>query len=89
MSVSKEKETPIRQAIRLAGDKAPDTSSGYKVLGEICGVAWQTVQKWDEKGSLPRTEYTGETEYAVCIAEFLEGAMTKEEILRRKSTKTA
>ena len=38
------------------------------VVAEVCGLTPKAIYKWIERGSLPRTEFTGETEYADKIA---------------------
>ncbi|MDW2310601.1 hypothetical protein [Vibrio sp. 1075] len=39
------------------------------------------MYKWCEKGCLPRTEYTGETNYAEKIEALSEGRYKKEDLL--------
>lgn len=34
------------------------------VVAEVCGLTPKAVYKWLEKGGLPRTEFTDETDYA-------------------------
>ena len=51
---------PISIAIEAAG--------GPIAAALACSVSRQSVDKWVAKGSLPRTEYTGETRYAERIA---------------------
>ncbi|CAD5376737.1 conserved hypothetical protein [Pseudomonas sp. OF001] len=34
----------------------------------VCGVSQRAIYKWIAAGSLPRTEYTGETHYAERLA---------------------
>lgn len=41
---------------------------GLQSVALACGVSYQAVRKWESKGRLPRTEYTGETDYATRIA---------------------
>lgn len=41
---------------------------GLKTVADLCSISYQAVRKWERKGSLPRTEYTGETNYAELIA---------------------
>ena len=52
--------TAISIAIEHAG--------GVIQAAKVCGVSRQAVDKWLAKGSLPRTEYTGETRYAERLA---------------------
>ena len=53
------KPHPLTAAIELLGLSA---------LAMHCDVTYQAVRKWEKKGRLPRTEYTGETDYAARIA---------------------
>lgn len=50
----------LKQAIEGAG--------GATTVAAACGVSPRAVYKWVASGCLPRTEYTGETDYAVRIA---------------------
>ncbi|PJG75570.1 hypothetical protein CVO79_05205, partial [Escherichia coli] len=34
------------------------------VVSDVCGVSQRAIYKWINNGKLPRTEYTGETNYA-------------------------
>jgi len=43
-------------------------AGGPKAVGLACGVSYQAVQKWMKHG-LPRTEYSGETDYASKICQ--------------------
>lgn len=45
---------------------------GIPAVAEACGVSTRAVYKWLSHGRLPRTDYTGETNYAEIIAS-LEG----------------
>lgn len=38
------------------------------VVADVCGVSQRAIYKWMDNGKLPRTEYTGETNYAEKIA---------------------
>ena len=58
---------------------------GFEVLAEICGVTRPAIHKWKKKGRFPRTEWTGETNYAQRIAEF-DPEFTKSELLELPST---
>lgn len=48
----------ITQAIDLAG---------LGKLAAACGVTYQALRKWELAGRLPRTDWTGETDYAARI----------------------
>lgn len=50
--------------LKTAIDKAGGPASAAKV----CGVSARAVYKWLSNESLPRTDYTGETDYAERLA---------------------
>lgn len=52
------RDNPITRAIELAG---------LQQISRVCGVTYQAVRKWEKAGRLPRTEWTGETNYADSI----------------------
>lgn len=52
------------------------------VVADICGLTPKAVYKWIERGSLPRTEFTGETDYAGKIAKASGGKYSAAEIRR-------
>jgi ribosomal protein S11 len=55
---------------------------GYEKTGRICGVSGKAVQKWAKAGRLPRTEATGETDYAAKMAAAdADGRVNKESLL--------
>ncbi|AYN10177.1 MULTISPECIES: hypothetical protein [Pseudomonas] len=49
--------------------KAIDDAGGAFAVSIACGKTPRAVYKWLASGCLPRTEYTGETNYAEKIAE--------------------
>lgn len=51
------------------------------VVAKACGVTPRAIYKWINSGSLPRTDYTSETEYASKIAEASDGQFTTGQIL--------
>ena len=51
---------PVRAAVALL--------RGAEAVGRLCGVTGKAVQKWIAAGRLPRTEATGETQYAEIMA---------------------
>ncbi len=57
------------------------TSIGVQKISNRCKVSVRAVYKWCEKGVLPRTEYTGETNYAEQIETLSEGKYSKEQLL--------
>lgn len=63
--------------------KAIDLTSLTK-LAKACGVTYQSVKRWEVKGCLPRTDWTGETDYASRIEEATKGAVTRDQLLNLK-----
>lgn len=65
-------------------DMSPlDTAIDCASLGGIadaCNVRYQAVQQWREKG-LPRTEYSGETNYAENIEKATGGSVKAADLL--------
>lgn len=68
-------------------------SSAVKAVGgpaaaaKACGIKRQAIDKWLLKGVLPRTDYTGETDYAIRLAEASAGEFTAEWLLAEASPK--
>lgn len=58
---------------------------GAAKAAAICGVSQRAVYKWLSSGSLPRTEYTGETHYAQRLADASTGQFTAEWLLAEAS----
>ncbi|EEX7351097.1 helix-turn-helix domain-containing protein [Escherichia coli] len=59
------------------------------VVADVCGVSQRAIYKWMDNGKLPRTEYTGETNYAEKIAHASNGLFSADVILpigRNKTT---
>jgi hypothetical protein len=52
--------SPLEQAIELAG--------GISKAATAVNKSAQALRKWIDKGTLPRTEFTGETDYAEKLA---------------------
>lgn len=50
----------LRESINKVG--------GVAKASAICGVSQRAIYKWLTAESLPRTEYTGETDYAARLA---------------------
>ena len=42
---------------------------GIGSAAKVCGRSYQALNKWRQAASLPRTDYTGETQYATLLAE--------------------
>lgn len=47
---------------------AVDKAGGPAAAARICGKSPRAIYKWLTAGTLPRTEYTGETHYAQLMA---------------------
>ncbi|MCY1560652.1 hypothetical protein D9M68_978140 [compost metagenome] len=58
---------------------------GVPAAAAACGVSPRAVYKWLTAGSLPRTDYTGETKHAEKLAEASGGAFTAEWLLNECS----
>ena len=41
---------------------------GIGAAAKVCNRSYQALNKWRLAASLPRTDYTGETQYAVLLA---------------------
>lgn len=68
--------TPLERAWHLCG--------GLYGLAKVCGVTNTSTHRWKKKGTLPRTEWTGETHYAEKIEAATQGAITKDELLAHR-----
>jgi len=53
--------------------EAKNTLGGFARLGAVCGVSGNAIMKWLANGKPPRTEYTGETNYADEIIAAVDG----------------
>lgn len=52
------------------------------VVADACGLSRRAIYKWIDRGSLPRTEFTGETDYSSRIAKASRGQFSAAEIKR-------
>jgi hypothetical protein len=52
----------------------------YKLAAEL-GVTYQAVLRWKKACRLPRTEWTGETNYAAKIEQLTDGRVTRDDLL--------
>lgn len=64
-------------------DKLPTLAEAIKEVGVItissaCGCSVRSIYKWMKKGCLPRTDFTGETNYAAKIARASHGKFSTE-----------
>jgi hypothetical protein len=56
-------------------------SGGIKAVAQECGLTYEAVRKWLFNG-LPRTEWTGETDYAKTISK-LQSEYSTDDLLER------
>lgn len=54
---------------------------GVRKVAEVCGISVRAVYKWRKANALPRTEFTGETNYSAQIAVALNFRFSVEQIL--------
>lgn len=65
--------------------EAADFLGAYRIA-KVCGVKGPSVYKWLANGCLPRTEWTGETNYAALISAECEGKVSRAALLERPKT---
>lgn len=65
----------IKRAIKQVG--------GLSAMGRFCGVQYTAVRRWRDNNRLPRTELTGETNYAADIEHATHGRITREQLLEQ------
>lgn len=56
-------------------------AGGITVLARSCSVTYQAVRRWENAGRLPRTELTGETDYAGAISRATGGKVKRKALL--------
>lgn len=78
---------PLSRAIELLGGPVAFTRKLNERLAKP--VSYQAVKKWEAKGRLPRTEWTGETAYAAAIELITGGKITRTELLALEPTASA
>jgi len=66
------KENLISKSIELVG---------LAQLARELGVTYQAIRKWELKGRLPRTEWTGETNYSSRIEAATHGQVSRAALL--------
>lgn len=69
--------------------KAIDAVGGRTKASTLLGISYVAVRKMEEKGSLPRTDYTGETNYAQTLASNSNGLITKDWLMDKANPKHA
>jgi hypothetical protein len=70
-------KTPLRNAIELIG---------MQPLAKHLSVSYQAVQKWERAGRMPRTEWTGETQYSEKIEALTSNEVTRDQLLAKWPT---
>lgn len=55
---------------------------GISKAARLCGVSSRAINKWVAAGRLPRTEFTGETQHAVNLAQGARGKFTAVSLLQ-------
>lgn len=65
---------PLTKAIDLVGLAA---------LARGLDVTYPAIRKWEARGRLPRTEWTGETDYSGRIEVLTGGAVTRADLLAK------
>lgn len=66
-----------------------DAVGGRTKAALLLGRSYQAIKKMEDKGRLPRTEYTNETQYAETLAKNSNGAFTATWLLENANpTKT-
>lgn len=61
---------------------------GIQRIAAALGVTYPAVHKWRRMG-MPRTEWTGETDYAAKIEALTDGAITAKNLLSEQRRKKA
>lgn len=62
-------------------NEAKNILGSFSAVGKLCGVSGNAVMKWIAAGKPPRTEYTGETNYAELISAAVDGKVSKDDLL--------
>lgn len=70
---------PIQRAVIAVG--------GRTIASSLLGISYVAVRKMSEKGVLPRTDYTGETNYAHILAANSGGKVTEAWLLDKANPK--
>jgi hypothetical protein len=54
----------------------------YNAVGKACGgISGKAITKWRDRGRPPRTEYTGETQYASMLEDATLGVVKAKDLL--------
>ena len=63
--------SPIARAVQKVG---------LKDLEKGLGITYQAIRRWERNGRMPRTEWTGETDYGRRIELLTEGEVTDQQL---------
>lgn len=55
-----------------------EKAGGIDASAKACGISSRALYKWASRNSLPRTEYTGETNYSEALAGLVKGVSAAE-----------
>jgi len=55
--------------------------AGLNPTAKAVGVSYQAVRKWEANGCLPRTEFTGETNYAAKLANLVQHEVSEKQLM--------
>lgn len=72
---------PIQTVLELAGGPVALTREINKRISRP--VTYQAILKWVRNGRLPRTEWTGETQYAKAMSAAVGGKVKVRELLQK------
>jgi hypothetical protein len=67
--------------------EAVDAVGGRQKAAKLLGISAVAVHKMESRGIFPRTEYTGETEYAEILAKNSNKKFTKKLLLEKGNPK--
>lgn len=67
-------------------DRAIEAVGSMSALARGLGLSPKAVRKWKLAGRLPRTEYTGETDYSGRIEQMAGGVVRRDELLALRPT---
>lgn len=68
-------------------ESAANKVGGIRMLAALLGVSYQAIRKWQKKGCMPRTEWTGETHYCETIERVTNGGISQDALKVRERRK--
>ena len=69
--------------------EAINAVGGRTKASTLLGISYVAVRKMEEKGSLPRTDYTGETSYAQTLANNSNGLIAQDWLMDKANPKNS